>query len=194
MKKADLTQVKYIGTLRKQLLNDAGITTVTQLSEMPLEKLAQVKTVGANYAKLIKAAVKGLSEQKLEQPARKDPKTAADKKEKVEDLNHNLRKQIKDLSKHLTQAAENLKPLGKKKYLKSYVDLKKKSKTLTAHLNRLDIHSGQPSQKDVKRIIKNAEALRATLKNADKKPSKKKYRKISREIQLFSKMLGKARS
>ena len=194
MKKDDLTQVKHIGALRMKMLYDAGIKTIKQLSETPLEKLAQVKTIGANYAKLIKAAVAESYAKKPQKPAPKAPKTVSAKKTKVEDLSQNLRKQIKVLNRRLKQANEKLKPLDKKKYLEHYIDFKKKSKTLKAHLNGLNKKPGKLSQKATKNIIKNADALSATLKNVGKKPKKKKYQKVTQEIQSFSKMLTKTRS
>ncbi len=191
MRKDDLTQVKHIGALRMKMLYDSGIRTIRQLHQMPLEKLAHVKTIGVNYAKLIKAAVSESDVKKPEKPAPKAPQTVSAKKKKVEDFNQNWRKQIKVLSKRLKQANENLKPLGKKKYLELYVDFKKRSKTLKAHLNGLNNSPGELSQKVAKNIIKNADALSATLKNIGKKPKKKKYQKVFREIQSFSKMLKK---
>ena len=194
MKKDDLTQVKHIGSLRMKMLYDSGIKTIKQLSETPLEKLAQVKTIGANYAKLIKTAVAESHAKKSAKPAPKAPKTVSAKKKKVADFNQNLRKQIKVLNRRLKQANEKLKPLGKKKYLEHYIDFKKKSKTLKAHLNGLNKNPGKLSQKATQNIIKNADALSATLKNVGKKPKKKKYQKVSQEIQSFSKMLKKSRS
>ena len=194
MKKDDLTQVKYIGALRMKMLYDSGIQTIRQLSEMPLEKLAQVKTIGANAAKLIKAAVAESQVEKSEKPAPKPPKAASGKKKDVEDLSQSLRKKTKVLSKRLKQTNENLKPLGKKKYLELYVDFKKRAKTLKAHLNRLNDNPGGLSQKATQKIIKKADALSATLKNVGKKPKKKQYQKVSQEIRSFSKMLKKTRS
>ena len=197
MKKDDLTQVKHIGALRMKMLYDSGIKTIRQLSETPLEKLAQVKTIGANYAKLIKSAVAESDAKKPQKPApkaAKAPKTTPAKKKRTDDLNQNLRKQIKILNKRLKQANENLKPLDKKKYLEPYIDFKKRSKTLKAHLNVLSKNAGKISRKATKNIIKNADALSATLKNVGKKPKKKKYQKVSQEIQSFSKMLKKTRS
>ena len=194
MKKDDLTQVKHIGALRMKMLYDSGIKTIKQLSETPLEKLAQVKSIGANYAKLIKAAVAESNAKKPAKTASKAPKTVSAKKKKVDDLNQNLRKQIKVLRRRLKQANEKLKPLGKKKYLEPYIDFKKKSKTLKANLNELNKKPGKLSKKAAKNIIKNADALSATLKNVGKKPKKKKYQKVSQEIQSFSKMLKKTRA
>jgi nucleotidyltransferase/DNA polymerase involved in DNA repair len=197
MKKDDLTQVKYIGALRMKMLYDSGINTIKQLSEISLEKLAQVKSIGENYAKLIKAAAAETSKKKTRKPAQKvskAPQTVSGKKKTVVDPTQNLRKQIKLLNKRLKQANEKLKPLDKKKYLEFYIDFKKKSKTLKAHLNGLNKNPGKLSQKATKNIIKNADALSATLKNVGKKPKKKKYQKISQEIQSFSKMLKKTRA
>ena len=98
------------------------------------------------------------------------------------------------LKKNLKQTSENLKPLGKKKYLELYVDLKKISNTLKAHLKGLDQNQGDLSKKVKKNIIKKADALNATLKNVGKKPKKKKYQTLSQEIQSLSKMIKEARS
>jgi hypothetical protein len=194
MKKDDLTQVKHVGALRMKMLNGSGITTIRQLHQIPLDKLAQVKTIGPHYAKLIKAAVAESYGKKPVKSAPKVPKTVSAKKKTVADLNQKLGKQIKVLGKRLKQANENLKPLGKKKYLGLYVDFKKRSKTLKAHLNGLNKNPGELSQKATKNIIKNADALSAVLKSVGKKPRKKKYQKVSQEIQSFSKMLKKTRS
>jgi nucleotidyltransferase/DNA polymerase involved in DNA repair len=192
MKKEDLTQVKHIGALRMKMLISSGITTIGQLRKISLEKLAQVKSIGPHYAKLIKAAVAESYGKKPAKPAPKVPKTVSAKKKPVDDLNQNLRKQIKVLGKRLKQANENLKPLGKKKYLELYVDFKKRSKTLKAHLDGLNKNPGALSQKARKNIIKNADALSAVLKNVGKKPKKKKYQKVSQEIQSLSKKLKKS--
>ena len=191
MKKDDLTQVKHIGAARMKLLNDVGISTIQQLYEMPLEKLARIETVGEHYAKLIKEAV---SESYGESPEKTAPKTATGKSKDTKEINQNLRKHIKVLKKQLKQASENLKPLGKKKYLGLYIDFKKRSKTLKTRLNGLDpIWAGLPKEV-TKNIIDNADGLTATLKNIGGKSKKKTYKKVSQEIQAFSKVLKKANS
>jgi hypothetical protein len=194
MKKDDLTQVKHIGALRMKMLNSSGITTIRQLHQIPLEKLAQVKTIGPNYAKLIKSAVAEYYAEKPLESAPKASKTLSGKKKTVEDLNQNLLKQIKVLSKRLKQANEKLKPLGKKKYMELYVDFKKRSKTLKTHLGGLNKNPGDLSKRATENIIQKANALSATLKNIGKKPKKKKYQKVSQEIQSFSKMIKKTGS
>jgi len=57
MKQNDLTVLKHVGTSRMKLLNDSGITTITQLHDIPLDKLAGIKSIGEYYAKRIKKSV-----------------------------------------------------------------------------------------------------------------------------------------
>ena len=191
MKKDDLTQVKYIGAARMKLLNDSGITTIRQLSKTPLEKLARIETIGEHYAKLIKDAV---SESLGEKPEKTAPQTVAAKVKETKEVSQNLGKQIKVLKKQLKTATEHLKPLGKKKYLGSYIDFKKRSKTLKTRLDGVNQIQGDLSKSIKKKIIKNADALSATLKNVRKKPKKKIYKKLAQEIQSLSKILKKADS
>lgn len=191
MKKDDLTQVKHIGALRMKMLNDSGIKTIKQLSEMSLEKLIQVETIGEHYAKLIKTAVAEFYGKKTLKSA---PKAVSVRKRKTAAADTVLNNRITVLKKRLKQANEKLKPLDKKKYLEFYLDFKKRSKRLKSHLGRLNKNPGDLSQNVTKKIIKNADALSATLKNVGKKPKKKKYQKISQEIQSFSKMLKRTDS
>jgi uncharacterized FlaG/YvyC family protein len=188
MKKEDLTQVKHIGAARMKSLNNSGIRTIKQLYDTPLEKLVEVETIGPYHAKLIKAA---LTKSYKEKPAKSAPKTVSGQKKKTAAKNQDLRKQIKVLNKRLARANENLKPLGKKKYLELYIDVKKRSKRLKNRLRTLGQTQGDLSGKVTNNIIKKADALNATLKNVGKKEKKKKYKKISQEIQSFSKMLKK---
>ena len=192
MKKDDLTQVKYIGAARMKLINDAGITTIRQLSKTPLEELARIETIGEHYAKLIKAAV---SESYAEKPEKAAPtKTVAAKIKDTKEISQDLGKQIKALKKQLKTATEHLKPLGKKKYLELYIDFKKRSKTLKTRLDGVNQIRGDLSKAVTKNIINTADALNATLKNVGGKPKKKIYKKCAQEIQLFSKLLKKAGS
>jgi len=191
MKKDDLTLVKHIGAARMKLLNDVGITTIKQLHETPLDKLARIGTIGEHYAKLIKDDV---SESYGKSPDKAAPQTVSGKEKDTAEINRNLPKQIKVLKKQLKRASENLKPLGKKKYLELYIDFKKRSKSLKTRINGWDQIRGDLSKEVMKNIIDNADALNATLKNVVGKPKKKIYKKVSQEIQLFSKMLKKAGS
>ena len=169
-----------------KLLNDSGIITIKQLDEASLEKLAQIESIGVSYAKLIKASV---TEYYGEKPEKLAVTTTPGKEKKVVDFRRNLRKRIKALNKRLKQAREDLKPLGKKKYLKAYIDFKKRSNTLKSSLKDLDQIEGSLSQNVMKKMIKNVDALNLTLKKAGKKPKKKNYKKLAQGIKSFSKML-----
>ena len=186
MKKDDLTQVKNIGPSRMKLLNDAGITTIKQLDETPLEKLIQIESIGKNYAKLIKDSVTEYYENK---PVKSAVKTVSGKEKKGADSNRNLHKQIKALNKRLKQAREDLKPLGKKKYLAAYIDFKKKSNSLKSRLKELNQIEDKFSPKTQKKVIKNIDALKLTLKKVGKKPKKKNYKKLVQGIKSFTKKL-----
>ncbi|MFC1867966.1 hypothetical protein ACFL0H_07535 [Thermodesulfobacteriota bacterium] len=188
MKTDDLSKVKYIGTSRMKSLKDSGITTIKQLHETPLEKLAQVSTIGKHYAKLIKAAV---SKSYREKPKETTPKSVPGKEKKIVGINQNLSKQVNILKKRLKRAGEDLTSLGKKKYPELYIDFKKRSKTLMNRLKGLDKIQGDLSSKISESIIKNADALNVALKNVLKKPKVKKYKKLSQEIRSFSKILKK---
>lgn len=186
MKGEGLKQIKYVGAARMKFLHASGITTIKKLYHTPLENLSQIKGIGEHYAKLIKDSVTEIYGKKLQRPA---PKTTASKKKKVEKINQSLKKQVRILIKRLEQVNENLKPLGKKKYLESYIDLKKKSKTLKVRLNAFAKKQSGLSNNDKKKIIKAAGVLDSTLKVAGKKPTKKNYSKVVKNIQSFSKMI-----
>jgi len=176
MKKDDLTQVKYIGASRKKSLNDLGITTIQQLYETPLDTLARIETIGAYYAKLIKDAVK---ESFGEVPAKTAPEeTASAEDSRILRIKQDLIKQINTLKSRLKQRSEALKSSGKKRF-----------KTLMKRLDGLDQKDIPLSKKAAKNIIKKAGALNAILKDAGKRPKKRKYKKLSRKLRSFSKTL-----
>lgn len=186
MKHDDLTQVENIGVARMKLLNDHGVTTIEQLYEMPLEKLAQIKSIGGHYAKLIKNSVNKYCGEKIE---KLPVKTLAAKEKKIEEIKRNLQITIKRLKRSLNRADEKLKPLWKKKYLELYVDFKKTSSKLKARLDMIAKIQGELPQKVKKTIIDKADALILTLKKAGKKPQKKKYKQTNQAIQSYSRML-----
>jgi uncharacterized FlaG/YvyC family protein len=187
MKQDDLTQLKHVGATRMKLLNDLGITTIKQLYEMPLEKLVEIKSIGEHYAKLIKNSV---AEYYKEKQKKVPGETASAKERKINQINRNLQKKIKRLNKSLNRVDENLKPLWEKKYLELYIDFKKPSRKLKARLNALGKIQQDLPKKVKKNIIKKADAIHLTLKRVEKKPKKKKYKEITKEIQSFSKMIG----
>ena len=186
MKQDDLTQLKHVGVTRMQLLNDFGITTIKQLDGMPLEKLAEIKSIGAHYAKLIKISV---TEYYREKQKKVPDETLSAKERKIEKINRDLQKKIKRLNKSLSLVNEDLKPLWEKKYLELYIDFKKRSTKLTARLKALGKNQEDLPKKVKKNIIKKTDALTLTLKKIGKKPKKKKYKKLTEEIQSFSKRI-----
>ena len=187
MKQDDLTQLKHVGATRMKLLNDLGITTIKQLYEMPLEKLVEIKSIGKHYAKLIKNSV---AEYYKEKQKKVPGETASAKERIINQINRNLQKKIRRLNKSLNRVDENLKPLWEKKYLELYINFKKRSRKLKARLNALDKIQQDLPKKVKKNIIKKADALNLTLKRVEKKPKKKKYKEITKEIQSVSKMIG----
>ncbi len=186
MKQDDLTRIKHVGLSRMRLFNDIRITTIKQLSEMPLEKLAAIKFIGDHYAKLIKNSVNNYYEEKNKILPQKD---ASAKEIKPTRVNQDLQKKIKRLNKNLYRVNEQLKPLWKKKYLILYIEFRKRSTKLKSRLEALDkIHQDIP-EKVKNKLIKKADKLIINLKQVGKKPKKKKYKKITIEIRSFSSLL-----
>lgn len=186
MKQDDLTCLKHVGTARMKLLNDSGITTIKQLQKIPLGKLAEVKSIGEHYAKLIKISVDAYFREKhVNLPG----ETVSANSIKTDKINRDLQKKIKRLYKRLNRVNENLKPLWKKKYLELYIDFKKRFTKLKARLSVLDQMLEDLPEKDKKHISKKAETLILYLKKGGKKPKKKKYKQTIKEIQSFSRWL-----
>jgi hypothetical protein len=184
MKQDDLTFLKHVGSSRMKLLSDSGITTIKQLHEIPLEKLAEVKSIGEYYARLIKISVADYYRGRNDILPGK-PRSFFEKKES----NRDLQKRIKKLRKILNRVNENFKPLWEKKYLVLYVDFKKRMTKLKARLRALVLIMEELSDEDKKNIIKKLETLVLNLQNIGKKPKKKKYKRTIQEIQSFSKFL-----
>lgn len=190
MEKDDLTVVKHIGAVRMKVLNDAGIDTLEALYNMPLERLAAIKSIGERYAGLIKAAVAGV----YTAPAAPDAVRAVEEPPAAEapnaaPIDEKLNRRVKKLNKALSQADEKLKPLDKKKRLALYVDVKKTSKKLKRRLNRAVQLEVDLPKKVRKNVIKSVDGLCAAVKSIDKKPKKKTYILLHQEMQSFSKML-----
>lgn len=187
MKQSDLTQLKHIGPARMRLLNNFGITTIKQLYEIPVDKLAEIKSIGNHYAKLIKNSV---TEHHSEKQEKLSTEIVSVKEKKLKRINRELFKKNKRLEKHLNRANELLKPLQKKKYLKLYINFKTRSVKLKASLKTLDKMQQDLPKKAKKNIIKEMDALDLILKGVQKKPKKKKYKEVIKGIQSFSKMIG----
>ena len=186
MKQDDLTCLKHVGSSRMKLLNDSGIATIKQLHEIPLEKLAEVRSIGDYYARLIKNSVSDYYRARNSNLP-KMPISSGEKK--AIEINRDLKKKIKRLRKILNRVNENLKPLWKKKYLVLYVDFKKRLTKLRSRLIALCRIMDDLPDEDKKNIIKKADALILNLKNVGKKPKKKQYKVTILEIQSFSKFL-----
>jgi uncharacterized protein YukE len=183
----DLTRLKYIEVSRMKLLNEHGITTIKQLYEMPEEKLAGIKSIGGHYAKLIK---KSASEYYREKGGKIPPEILSAKERKIEETNRDLQKMLKKIKNNLNRVDENLKPLGKKKFLELYVDFKKKSTNLKVLLDEIGQMEVDIPNKAKKKIIGRADGLNTFLRKWGKKPKKKRYKDITYEIQSFTRMLG----
>lgn len=186
MKQDDLTCLKHVGIARMKLLNDSGFTTIKQLHEIPLGKLAETKSIGEYYAKLIK---KSVDEYYREKHVNLPGEMVSANIIKTDKINRDLQKKIKRLYKRLNWVNENLKPLWKKKYLKLYIDFKKRFTKLKIRLSVLDQIKEDLPKKDKKHISKKAETLILNLKKVEEKPKKKKYKKTIKEIQSFSRLL-----
>ena len=186
MEQDDLTEIKHIALNRMRLFNDLGIKTIKQLREMPLEKLAGIKSIGTHYAKLIKNSVAEYDRVKHEKLS---DQTAAAKEGKPRKITRDLQKRIKRLHKNLNRVNENLKPLWQKKYLELYIDFKKQFKKLKTRLSALGRIKEDLPKKERENIINKADALILNLKKVGKNPKKKKYKQTIQEIQSFSRVL-----
>ena len=186
MNQDDLTCLKHIGIARMKLLNDSGITTIKQLHEIPIEKLAEAKSIGDYYAKRIK---KSVAEYYRDKNKKVFGKTKSAKVARTDKINMDLQKKIKKLNRRLNRVNENLKPLWKKKYLELYIDFKKRYTKLKIRLSVLDTILEDLPKRDKKHIRKNAETLILNLKKVGKKPKKKKYKHTIQDIQSFSRSL-----
>ena len=186
MAKDDLTQVKNIGVSRMNLLNNAGITTIKQLHEMPVEEMAEIKSIGLYYAKLIK---KSVAEYYAEKQKELPEVTKPTEDKQIDKISLNLQKKLQMLNNTLSRVDESLKPLWKKKYLKLYISFKKRSNNLIAAAGKIDQKVDNLSKKAKKKIIKDTNSLNLFLKGIGKKPKKKKYEKIIKEIGKYSKRI-----
>ncbi len=201
-----LTQLKYIGATRMKLFNDLGITTIKQIYEMPVQKLAGIKSIGHHYATLIKNSVnehytEQQKKQQKEQQKELSAETVSANETKVSRNNRDSEKKINRLDKSLfrldkslIKVTEKLKPLWNKKYLGLYVNFKVRTVKLNARLEALDKMQEKLPGNVKNNIIKKTDALNITLKGVKKKLIKKKkykeiIKEITKEIQSFSKMI-----
>ncbi len=184
MKKNNLVRVKGIGPARLRQLKNHGIATFSQLHQIPVEKLAGIKTFGKHNAARIKKEV--ASHATNPQPS---PKTNKSIKPDTRSDDEKLRKTLKKLTKQLIRADESLKPLWKKKYLAPYIDFKKSTRKLTRRIKTIAKQIGSFSSEETDVIIQKANALSRILIKDAKKPKKKGFKKITAKIKTLSKTL-----
>lgn len=185
MKKDNLTRIKHIGPARLKLLTKNGITTIAQLHQAPVKELAGIKSFGKHNTVRIKKAVAAYYSKQAAVP----PKSVKVIKNGGSGIDQKLRKSLKKLTKRLNRAKEKLKPLWKKKYLSLYIDFKKRSNKLIGHFKTIEKRYDTLSQKDKEKILEQSDVLNQILIKDGKAPKKKAFKKIIREIKLFSGML-----
>ena len=179
----DLARLKHVGASRRKLLHDHAITTIRQLHDIPEEKLAAIKSIGGHYAKLIKNSV---TEYYREQHKALPAPRLSGRERKAEEINRELQKNCNKLMNRLNRLNEDLKPLGKGKYLELYIDFKKISRNTKVHLQEIGQKRQDLSGKIKKNIIEISSDLSVFLKRTGKKPKRKNYRRINRKIRTFS--------
>lgn len=185
----DLGHLKHVGASRRKLLRDHGITTIGQLHAAPEETLARIKTIGTHYAKLIKSSA---AEHLREKPDQTPAPIQSGEGRDAGEINLEFQKKMKKLKTGLARVNEDFKPLGKQKYLELYVDMKKHSRKLKDHIREVSHVHNALSDRIREKIIKETAALTLVLKRAGKKPKRKKFRKITGEIQSLARTLRKA--
>ena len=178
----DLARVKYIGPARLKRLKENGITTVRQLQEISLQELAAIHSIGNYYAARIKEAVAVFS---ARPPAEASKPAVAEKSNGLRSVK-NTRTALDKLARKIRSAKEKLKPLWKKKYLARYIVFKKQSNKLLRRIKKIKKNIGGLTDKELKKITKDANALRRLLKAHGKKPKKKAFENLTQEIKLFS--------
>ena len=182
MKKDDLTSVKHIGPARLKQLHKNGITTIEQLRKTPVRELARIKSIGGYYAIRIKEALAALDTRQTAVA----PEPAAQSTEKTAGLSQDTKKSLKKLTRRLNSAREKLKPLWKKKYLALYIDFKKQSNKAIRRIKKIEKKQGLLTDQEMEKIINRSDALRQRLKTGARKPKKKTFKKLTREIKSFS--------
>jgi len=183
MEQDDLGRLKHVGVSRKKLLHEHGVTTIRQLHEMPEENLASIKSIGSHYARLIKDSAAEHCKEK------QDPLSAgieSSKERKNVETGREFQETMSGIRNSLTQVQEALRPLGKKKYIPFYIEFRKQLKELHAALDETDQIQGKLSWKAKKKIIKKTTGLAEFLEKAGRKPRKRNYKKINREILSFT--------
>ncbi|MEA3232815.1 MAG: helix-hairpin-helix domain-containing protein [Thermodesulfobacteriota bacterium] len=190
MKKDDLTRIKHIGPARLKRLKKNGIATIAQLHQTPVQDLARIKSFGKHNTVRIKKAVAAFYSKQAAAPS----KSVKVIKRDGSGNEQKLRKSLKKLTKRLNRAKEKLKPLWKKKYLSLYINFKKRSNKLIGHIKSIEKKYDTLSQKDKEKILEKSDLLNQILIKDGKAPKKKAFKKLTREIKIFSGMLKSYRA
>ena len=179
MEQDDLARLKHVGVSRRKLLHEHGVTTIRQIHEMPEENLAAIKSIGGHYARLIKNSAAE------HYKGSQDPLSAgieSSKERKNEETGREFQETMSRIRNRLTRVQEALRPLGKKKYIASYIDFRKQLKKLKAVLDETDQIQGKLSRKAKKKITKKTTGLAEFLKKAGRKPRKRNYNKSGNPV------------
>jgi len=195
----ELTCVPGIGPARAKRLNEYGVLTIEDLKNMTIEDLAAIKTIGMSNANKLKAAVHamGVSEaisDELEVVHVEDEKTILEEMVQLIDpksfkLVKKTRESLEGLHETINNGLEKLKPLGKKKWLKHYIEYKcqvrKLEKRLVSTLGELE----DLSKKSKKTLEKTASNLEDALTDLWSNIKRKKFEKVNKELEAFRKAL-----
>ncbi|PIE01919.1 MAG: hypothetical protein CSA81_09815 [Acidobacteria bacterium] len=195
-----LTKVSGIGVARAVLLNQKGIQTLEDLAEISLEDLAAVKTIGKVNAQKIKAAVERMIDKTEASPLPlqneedkvdfEDEKTILDEMVQLIDpksfkLLARARASLEDVQTSVEEGLEAFKPLGKKQWLKHYIDYKTKAKKLNKRIKAVKERLEDMSKKEKKAIAKAAVHFERSLRELFAEMKKKRFKKVNREMEEF---------
>jgi len=196
-----LTQVSGIGKARAQLLINAGVETLDDLNAMSVEDLAAVKTVGmANAAKIKEAVAAMVCEGATEEP---DPELeeelespSEEETQLIEEIVHLIdprtfkvvrkaRKSLNELQDVIASGLENLKPLGRKKWLKEYVEYKVLAKKLEKNIGKTVENLEDLPRKTIKQVFRESDELGSQIKDLWKKVKRKPFAHLNDELHEF---------
>ncbi len=181
----DLTRLKYVGPARMRTLNAHGITTVSQLIEIPFETLSHIKGIGAFYGKRIKDAA-----MEIGRPIRSD-RGAKGKQEDEKPRCSAMRKQLDKIRENLMRLDSPPPFGGPAQALTRFAEYKTVSggllRCMAALLRDCEELPAIPQRK----IIRKARKLKKELKNAASITDKKTLKRISHKLASFSAFLRK---
>ena len=211
----ELTEVPGIGSARAKLLVDHGIQTIADLKKMKVEDLASIKTVGLKNAVKIFAHLnldakkpdisleikKDLVTPEQETEEKSPSETPPEKEKKlIEEIIQMLdpktfkavrraKTSLGELQAIVETSLEKLKPLGKKKWLKEYVEFKVHAKKLEKNLKKVINDLDEQPKKAVKRIKNASEELGGSIQALWEKIKRKRFSKVNEEFEEFRNLI-----